>query len=482
MSFTVTLYQFTKRENSTLQPSGSGVELLCDLKQPTSYRNPVFTFFVEDGFEWNYLKWDSWYYWITDVVSVRNDIFEVHCRLDVLATYKTEIAQTSAFVLYDTAPNSEVVDTRISMKTTTTYSVSRAILDYSLSMCIVLGIVGDNSAGMYAMSSYDANRLVNAAALENFWSDIKTELPDPSEEDGGFSFSSVDNAINDMFAFAVRAFQQFIATGRARDCIRSSVWLPISESDFGAGSPEQIYLGQLETNVSGYKVTLPAVKSVTVSIPWQATDWRRKAPYHNVYIKLPGIGVVPLATNELIDCNSLTVACTISTSGALKYTVTRGDIGSDEKPLGTYYGQVGGSYMIGSSNITPLTAAASLAGGIGAAATAATRLGGVAGAAAAGAAGIAGYISANSPMPASVGSGSGFTSGGWTVECMTVFHDTNIAPDSVTAAIGTPTMSVKTIGTLSGFVQTRAASVNASCYDEVRKEINQLLDGGIYFE
>jgi len=478
MAFTVTLYQFQKRKNSTLQPTAlQGVELNCELKQPTSYKNPVFTFFVEDAFPWNYLKWDNWYYFITDVVSVRNNIFEVHCKLDVLATYKTEIGATTAFVLYDTTANTEVTDARLSMKTTTTYSVSRAILDYSLSACLVLGIVGDDSSGMYAMSSYSANQLVNAASLDDFWQEIKTELPTPTAQDGGFSFSGIDDAVNDMFAFAIRAFQQLVATGRARDCIKSAVWLPVSESDFD-GTNDTIWLGQLETNVSAKKVMLPALKTVTVSIPWQASDWRRKAPYHNVYLSLPAVGVVPLATNDLIDCTSLIVNCFLSTSGAVKYIVNRG---GDEKPLGMFYGQVGGSYMIGSSNITPLTAASSLAGGISAAAAGAA-LGGLAGAAAAGAAGIAGLVSANTPMPASVGAGSGFTSGGWTVECMTAYHDTNVDPSSVAAAIGTPTMAVKTIGTLSGFVQTKEASVNASCYEDVRTEINSLMDGGFFYE
>ena len=478
MAFTVTLYQFQKRKNSTLQPTAlQGVELSCELKQPTSYKNPVFTFFVEAGFEWNYLKWDSWYYFITDVVSVRNNIFEVHCKLDVLATYKTEIGATSAFVLYDTAANTEVTDSRLSMKTSTSYSISRAILDYSLSACLILGIVGDDSSGMYAMSSYSANQLVNASSLDDFWQDIKTELPTPTAQDGGFSFNGLDDAINDVFAFAIRAFQQLVATGRARDCIRSAVWLPVSDSDF-EGTPETIWLGQLETNVTAKKVMLPALKTVTVSIPWQATDWRRKAPYHNVYLALPAVGVVPLATNDLIDCTSLVVNCFLSTSGAVKYIVNRG---GDEKALGTFYGQVGGSYMIGSSNITPMTAASSLAGGLSAAAAGAA-LGGLAGAAAAGAAGIAGLVSANTPMPASTGAGSGFTSGGWTVECITVFHDTNVQPSSVAAAIGTPTMAVKTIGTLSGFIQTREASVNASCYEDVRTEINGLMDGGFFYE
>ena len=478
MAFTVTLYQFTKRKNSTLQPTAlQGVELNCELKQPTSYKNPVFLFFVEDAFPWNYLKWDNWYYFITDVVSVRNDLFEVHCALDVLATYKTEIGASSAFVLYDTTANTEVTDSRLSMKTSTTYSISRAILDYSLSACLILGIVGDDSSGMYAMSSYSANQLVNATSLDDFWQDIKTELPTPTAQDGGFSFTGIDDAVNDMFAFAIRAFQQLVATGRARDCIRSAVWLPVSDSDF-EGTTETVWLGQLETNVTAKKVMLPALKTVTVSIPWQATDWRRKAPYHNVYLALPAVGVVPLATNDLIDCDSLVVNCFLSTSGAIKYIVNRG---GDEKALGTFYGQVGGSYMIGSSNITPMTAASSLAGGLSAAAAGAA-LGGLAGAAAAGAAGIAGLVSANTPMPASTGAGSGFTSGGWTVECITVFHDTNVQPSSVAAAIGTPTMSVKTIGSLSGFIQTKEASVNASCYDDVRAEINSLMDGGFFYE
>ena len=69
-----------------------------------------------------------------------------------------------------------------------------------------------------------------------------------------------------------------------------------------------------------------------------------------------------------------------------------------------------------------------------------------------------------------------------TVEVITVFHDTNVAPESVSGAIGTPTMAVKQISSCSGFVQTKEASVNASCYEDVRTEINQLMDGGFFYE
>ena len=162
MAFEVTLYSFTKRKNSTLQPSGGGVDLNCELKQPTSYKNPVFLFFVEDGFPWNYLQWDDWYYFIEDVVSVRNDLFEVHCSLDVLATYKAEIGATSAFVLYDTTANTEIIDTRLSQKTTAIQTYASSAPVFTLGNCILLGIVGDGGVGIYSVSQGTANNILNS--------------------------------------------------------------------------------------------------------------------------------------------------------------------------------------------------------------------------------------------------------------------------------------------------------------------------------
>ena len=147
----------------------------------------------------------------------------------------------------------------------------------------------------------------------------------------------------------------------------------------------------------------------------------------------------------------------------------------------TLQGQIGGSYLVGSSNINPVTAMAGSMGGLlgfgasmGAPGTG-QAIGG-------GAASIMGAMSALQPVPHSVGGGGGGFVGTYGVTVTSVFHDTNVAPDSVAARIGTPSMAVKTIGSLSGFIQTRAASVNASCYEDVRTEINSLMDGGFFYE
>lgn len=68
------------------------------------------------------------------------------------------------------------------------------------------------------------------------------------------------------------------------------------------------------------------------------------------------------------------------------------------------------------------------------------------------------------------------------LECMVVYHNTNVEPNSVASAIGTPTFAVKTLGSLSGFVKTRAASVAAPCGQDIIQRINAHLDAGIFIE
>ena len=470
--FTVTLYSFQKRHNSTLQPSGAGVELNCELKQPTSYKNPTFTFFVEDAFPWNYLQWDSWYYFITDVISVRNDIFEVHCKLDVLATYKTEIGQTSAFVLYDTAPNSEIVDSRLSQITSATHTVNTATLEFGLGYTVMLGIVGKDSTNVWGVTPAQASQLLNSI---NNWMDNDLNFEIPS---GGYSFSDWDDAVNDVVEFLIQFFRQFIATGKAPDCIKSALLLPLPASEFN-GTSATIYLGEYDTNHNGTKIsqTAVAVSSVDVAIPWQSSDWRRNDAYTKIYVGLPYIGVVSYPASQLVGYTSLNVTYRISVNGSITCAVAAGG-----QRLGYYSGNCASGYMVGASNVNPIQGMGAIVGGAGAAAGVAAAASGAV-ALGIGAAGILGMINGAQALPTCVGGvGGGAYADGWTVSCIVTYHNTNVEPSSVAGAIGTPTMAVKTIGTLTGFIQTREASVNASCYEDVRREINQLLDGGIFYE
>lgn len=94
----VTFYSnFTKRKNSTLRPSGAGTVHTVRLKEHCALLQPVFIF-EGQHFAYNYCIWNGRYYFVTDAVPVANNLYEVSCTVDVLATYRPEIAAYNAFV------------------------------------------------------------------------------------------------------------------------------------------------------------------------------------------------------------------------------------------------------------------------------------------------------------------------------------------------------------------------------------------------
>ena len=97
----ITLYTFSKRENSTKQPTG-GVDVEVVLKEDTSIYTPSFQLMSINAINYNYCKWNDKYYYINDIKYIGNSIYLIDCAIDVLATFKTEIGNTNAFILYGT--------------------------------------------------------------------------------------------------------------------------------------------------------------------------------------------------------------------------------------------------------------------------------------------------------------------------------------------------------------------------------------------
>ena len=87
---------FTKRKNSTRQPAG-GQDINCVLKEDTSILRPVFILNTPVA-NYTYVQAFRNYYFVSDVVNLDANRCEVHCVLDVLATYKADIAAYPAFV------------------------------------------------------------------------------------------------------------------------------------------------------------------------------------------------------------------------------------------------------------------------------------------------------------------------------------------------------------------------------------------------
>lgn len=469
MALTATFYTFSKRQNSTKVPTGVvGTDFSITLKQPTSLNSPVFLLNT-DTFNFNYCLFNGAYYFVTDTVSVRNDIWEVHCTKDVLATYRAQILASTAFVLYDTSANTELADTRLAMNSTVTYSTSSTeIEELSGGGVYLLCCVGQSSTDTWVLSG-SPNDVTNAIESEIFNNLLANE---PGVE------ADIMTQISYTVSWAKGFLTQLLSSGKAPDCIRACYWVPWALS--GDTQPEEIYLGDFQTNVYARKITNNnVVYSKTVTIPWQYSDWRRLPPYTRVYVYIPFIGYIELSSAALIGGNTIQVEYSIAKrTGALSVLLSAGG-----HIIGKYNGDSATTIAVGSSNITPMQSATGLVQIAGSAATMFAGSGVAAGVA--GLMGITGGIqNLMQAQPSCIGGYSGGADAGHTrsIKCITVCHNTNVDPASVSNTIGTPTFAPKVLSSLSGFVQTQDFSFAANAPDQDLQRVNTYLNGGAFIE
>ena len=223
MSHTIYVGKVSKKKNSTYQPTLS-VSFDVLLKTPTSLHTPTFTISA-DSFDYNYLKWGDRYYFITDVVSRNNDLWEVSAIVDVLATFKDDILASTQYVCYSSEKTSDwLADTRIPLLQSTQTSVSTSLTGILSTIgCYILTVVGVNSCTSYAIQS-EATLSQIMADLQTWEDNLKllanskivTQAPsyqtispsDPSTDDRDVCFTAlthtISNAINAMTTTAAQ--------------------------------------------------------------------------------------------------------------------------------------------------------------------------------------------------------------------------------------------------------------------------------------
>lgn len=98
---TVSIGNTDKRINSTKQTFSSAFSADCKLKEPCGMESPVFIVQgLSKGSFYNYASFEGRYFWVDDIIYKTNNIQEVHCHIDPLATYKNDIKNTFALVQY----------------------------------------------------------------------------------------------------------------------------------------------------------------------------------------------------------------------------------------------------------------------------------------------------------------------------------------------------------------------------------------------
>lgn len=495
MGTTVYFGNVTKRRNSTLQPTVAN-SYDCILKKETSLDHPTFILTHSGLFSYNYCKWDNTYYFVDNVVSMCNDIWEVSCVMDVLATYKTEILASTQYVSYSSqAGNAWLADTRIPVLKSTIVSKATAAMTglFNTNGFYVLSVVGKTGCETFCVNKSTLTALISE--IQNWENDAITAIVGaiPTPPTGSASPQDAIDALADFMASLQEAAvkSDFVgnAYANAPACIRSCIWVPFLLSAF-SGASHQIWLGNFETQQAGFELNAsPTTGSVTVSIPWHFSDWRR-GYCEDVYLYLPLVGMVGIASESLTHASTITVKYSATgTDGTICYQVISGN-----EIIGSYGGQCSANYPIGinqqasageivttlasgasktvsaaiNSSISPLSVGAAAVGiGMEAVSTAYNTV-----------------DVANSTHLSCIGGIGGGAGVGLDLDitCYTVAHETIINPSDMKDTMGLPTMKPMALSTLTGFCQCANAHVAAPAAAHELDAIDSMINSGFFIE
>lgn len=531
MSVSASFWKFSKRKNSTKQPTGTGTQYSVDLKSGTSLISPTLLLNNSGKPDYNYFQFEGMYYFVTDIVSVRNDLWEVYGKVDVLATGKTAILNSTQFVSYSSHNTSSwLADTRIPvLRNCKVSSNTEALSILSSTGCYILSVVGKDSCNTYMITSEnDLKQLltniqtwqdngINAAdALIETWRGIDyntSPTPPPTPDVEGLAYAIVgtlENAFDALTATVADVLKKtadsIVTIGKAAvdtgfvgnaylnapSCIRSCIWVPFYYNMAPVGSVDRIMLGVYDTGRTGSNlIATPVTGSMSINIPWHYSDWRR-GYCEEVYLYLPFVGLIAISSDSITNASSITIEWSATyTDGVIMYKVSAGG-----EVIGAYGGQCSSNYPLGVAQqssageivqtawasaekvVSSLvkTASAESAGAV-VGGLVEGRMGVISGA----------YDVADMALSKHVSSVGGIGGGagvglGTNCICYTVAHDLAVNPSTMAATMGLPTMAPMSLSTLTGFCQCANAHVEADFPAPILNDIDSYINNGFYIE
>lgn len=453
-----------KRKNSTRQLSPAA-RFEIYLKENCSMIDPVFILNLDTEVfpKWAEVYFDDRYYFVNDIVQVHDNLFEIHCHVDVLATWKSLILNTPAFVEHYTHSNNSIPDQRLGIKATATRSESVVTLPNidSTTGTYVVNITGENNSGAYKVAN-----LVSIMDIYPTFSDIWQDISSQFTSDWLENLSLI--------------FSNYMYSGDVAKNIRDAWWTPWL---LNADTPHALQIGKYQSDIQGGALNGTFLIQTSINIPWQFSDWRNSSPYTKIFLQLPLVGTIPIPVSDVYGLDSLSVLYSVSkVDGTFTVYVRAAD-----KDIYSTSGDSASHFLIGKGGAVNGSV-------IGTVAKAA--LGVAAGAVTGGAGGVlaaAGSVASGAFSLMDTGATGGGLSGATaatvgTIKCFTICHDTAESPHNISAVGGEPALiTMQTLPT-SGYVQTRGFSVKA---DQISAgaitlqeidEINNLLDSGIYVE
>lgn len=458
------LHKFSKRDNSTLQPTGTGTKYTVTLKEPTSLTNPVITITGNNFSSYNYAYIPDFgrYYFITGINSNSMGITQLSLKEDHGASWKTAIGNTAAYIAYSsTGYNKDITDPRIVTHTTKTTRKSTAVDPgwFSQAGCYVFSIIGNSSSINGFATSFIMDQLELGVVCSNLMS-LKIE-------------DRVIKAIYSPF-----------------DCVISCTWIPIDyNTAIGHTVSSPIYFGDWDSGLTGHRLTSSVMATqATMTFTPRYNDFRSIQPYTSYALYLPMFGIVDLNASDIrdaIDNTNLAVGIAVD--------IASGDVSIHigNPVVQTLQYNIGVNCPIAqtSTNMTgAIGGAAGTVGGI-AATVGLVATGNVAGAIGSAAVTLASgantALQFNARSTSIKGGISGRSIAAWGTTFYLIEYSIDTENPSSTnyiAKFGRPVGHVGTISSYSGYVQCENASVDMDGLEDERSVLNNLLNTGFYYE
>lgn len=474
----IKLWNYLKKHNQIATPSTGGDEFDILLKKPTSFNNPVFILELPDIPHYNYLYWQdvNQYYYVNDIISMNNDMWEIHCEVDPLGTCKNYILAADAFVKYSTLNFDPYLkdDRIIPTSQITTIASNNSFVgvfnehpEYTSSYSLLLTVISGYSYEEQGETREDGgvkHYIINQNNLRYICQELV------------MNGDSIIDGVKQVFADAKESLIKLQIIPWKLDILQSA--------GVAADSASSIYLGSYDTGVTGYEVGVCAYYQGDdfVDLPTRPDDFTRVEPYSEAKVHIPLIGTFDLSLAELEDVNRIYFRYFANiASGKVTCVLFKGnhDINNpDTKIIGSYDGNVNAEvplgYVSSANPVGVLTGVGSLA--VGLASGGALTVAGIAGAVAS----FASQFKRQSTMIGSYGNNIA-AKDNLKLGIYMFKHTLSEQPANIAALYGRPCGKVLNLSTLAnGYVETSQFSLQAPFDAKIIDEVNSLMDKGVY--
>lgn len=466
MSITVSFTSSSKKINSTMQLAMTD-SYNCNLKSGCSILRP--TLFLElntNSFPtYTAFKIENRYYKITDIRSVRNNLFEVDGVVDALATYKAEIGSSTQYIIRSSAQyNPYVIDKKYP-----------ALADSDLSTLYLDGLATDNE-GSYVLGVIgigESQGTVKYYAFPAFFMErLLLALFDDGNLDNGSGF--IQTISLEVQKELFNPFQYIVSCN----------WYPIPYSYFNfTANAEIVHFGWWEAkySIEGETYTLSGarVKEDKRIYSWEQTfnppkhpqaptrgTFLNDSPYTRYMLNCYTFGSIPLNPSPFVDGDAGAIELDVDLfAGMAQLYVT-----TSSGRLFTTSAQFGVPIQISqtTSNVIGATVSAVEAG-----------VGVATGNEVQAVKGIASAIESIFPMVKSTG-GVG-SKAAFMQRANITAEFRSIAPE-LNANLGRPLCDAKVISSIPGYIECENVAIDLAATEEEKRQVISFMEQGFFYE